>query len=164
MVQNKKSNEGFTIIEVLIVLAIAGLIMMVVFLAVPSLQRNSRNTQRRNDVSSALGAIQEYSSNVNGALPTTASQVYGNITPAYYAATNAAIFLSPNPNTFTPTVVADTTTATASNINTNSFTIVTGWRCSSANTVQKASTRSVAILYAVERQGSNTGTLVCQGS
>jgi prepilin-type N-terminal cleavage/methylation domain-containing protein len=45
----KKRNEGFTIIEVMIVLAIAGLIMLVVFLAVPALQRNSRNTQRNND-------------------------------------------------------------------------------------------------------------------
>ena len=35
----KKDNKGFTIIEVLIVLAIAGLIMLTVFLAVPSLQR-----------------------------------------------------------------------------------------------------------------------------
>ena len=42
----KKRAEGFTIIEVLIVLAIAGLILLVVFLAVPALQRNARNTQR----------------------------------------------------------------------------------------------------------------------
>jgi prepilin-type N-terminal cleavage/methylation domain-containing protein len=34
-----KNKEGFTIIEVLIVLAIAGLIMLVVLLAVPGLQR-----------------------------------------------------------------------------------------------------------------------------
>ncbi|MDQ3065292.1 MAG: prepilin-type N-terminal cleavage/methylation domain-containing protein, partial [bacterium] len=36
----KNNNKGFTIIEVLIVLAIAGLIMLIVFLAVPALQRN----------------------------------------------------------------------------------------------------------------------------
>jgi prepilin-type N-terminal cleavage/methylation domain-containing protein len=41
-----KKADGFTIIEVMIVLAIAGLIMLVVFLAVPSLQRNSRNEPR----------------------------------------------------------------------------------------------------------------------
>jgi prepilin-type N-terminal cleavage/methylation domain-containing protein len=34
-----KKEKGFTIIEVMIVLAIAGLIMLVVFLAVPALQR-----------------------------------------------------------------------------------------------------------------------------
>lgn len=69
----KKNKEGFTIIEVLIVLAIAGLILLIVFLAVPALQRNSRNTQRKNDVAALLGAISEYASNNNGALPTNVS-------------------------------------------------------------------------------------------
>jgi prepilin-type N-terminal cleavage/methylation domain-containing protein len=65
----KRKEGGFTIIEVLIVLAIAGLIMLVVFLAVPALQRNSRNTQRKNDVSNLLGAVSEYVNNNGGALP-----------------------------------------------------------------------------------------------
>lgn len=70
----KKSNQkGFSIIEVLIVLAIAGLIMLIVFLAVPALQRNTRNTQRKNDVTALIGALQEYVSNNNGTLPATAA-------------------------------------------------------------------------------------------
>jgi prepilin-type N-terminal cleavage/methylation domain-containing protein len=36
----KTGHDGFTIIEVLIVLAIAGLIMVVVFLAVPNLEKS----------------------------------------------------------------------------------------------------------------------------
>lgn len=63
---NKKA-QGFTIIEVLIVLAIAGLILLIVFLAVPALQRNSRNTSRRNDIAAVLGAYQEFVNN-NGAV------------------------------------------------------------------------------------------------
>jgi len=69
----KKQAEGFTIIEVLIVLAIAGLIMLIVFLAVPALQRNSRNTAWRNDVANTLGGINEYMSANNGSLPTGVS-------------------------------------------------------------------------------------------
>lgn len=65
--QNRE--KGFTIIEVLIVLAIAGLIVLIVFLAVPSLQRNSRNTQRKNDVSRVVGAVQEFTNNNQGKLP-----------------------------------------------------------------------------------------------
>lgn len=65
----QKREQGFTIIEVLIVLAIAGLIMLVVFLAIPALQRNSRNNQRQTDVANLLGAVGEYVSNNNGALP-----------------------------------------------------------------------------------------------
>jgi type IV pilus assembly protein PilA len=67
--KNRKSQEGFTIIEVLIVLAIAGLILLIVFLAVPNLQRSSRNTQVRNGVSTVLGYVSDYTTNHNGAAP-----------------------------------------------------------------------------------------------
>lgn len=61
-----KRREGFTIIEVMIVLAIAGVIMLVVFLAVPALQRNSRNTQRKSDATHMAGLIAEWQSNHGG--------------------------------------------------------------------------------------------------
>jgi prepilin-type N-terminal cleavage/methylation domain-containing protein len=38
---------GFTIVEVLIVLAIAGLILLIIFLAVPAAQRSVRNHNRK---------------------------------------------------------------------------------------------------------------------
>ena len=62
----KNKSEGFTIIEVLIVLAIAGLIILIVFLAVPALQRNSRNTQRQNDASGIVSSVNECLTNKNG--------------------------------------------------------------------------------------------------
>jgi len=62
----KKDNKGFTIIEVLIVLAIAGLIMLVVFLAVPALQRSSRNTQREADATKVSAAMAACLANRNG--------------------------------------------------------------------------------------------------
>ena len=64
-IKNRK-QEGFTIIEVLIVLAIAGLIMLIVFLAVPALQRNSRNTQRQADGSKVATSISTCMSARNG--------------------------------------------------------------------------------------------------
>lgn len=67
----KQRQQGFSIIEVMIVMAIAGLIMLIVFLAVPALQRNSRNTQRKNDVAGLLGGVAEYSNNNQGAVPAT---------------------------------------------------------------------------------------------
>lgn len=66
----QKRQEGFTIIEVLIVLAIAALILLIVFLAVPSLQRNARNTQRKSDIANLASAISNFEGNNNGALPT----------------------------------------------------------------------------------------------
>ncbi len=66
-IKNRK-QEGFTIIEVLIVLAIAGLIMLIVFLAVPALQRSSRNRGREADASLIASAISECVSNNNGTI------------------------------------------------------------------------------------------------
>lgn len=60
-IQTKKS--GFTIIEVVLVLAIAGLIFLMVFLALPALQRSQRDTGRKNDVSTVVSALQSYLSN-----------------------------------------------------------------------------------------------------
>jgi prepilin-type N-terminal cleavage/methylation domain-containing protein len=67
----KKLTKGFTIIEVLIVLAIAGLILAIVFLAVPALQRNSRNNSRITDASHLVGLINDYVANHGGQLPTS---------------------------------------------------------------------------------------------
>jgi len=64
--QLKKKTEGFTIIEVLIVLAIAGLIMLIVFLAVPALQRNQRNNARNSEASRISAAATECLANRNG--------------------------------------------------------------------------------------------------
>ena len=63
-------SKGFTIIEVLIVLAIAGLIMVVVFLAVPALQRNARNNALSTDANNLLSGVSTFVSNNNGTLPT----------------------------------------------------------------------------------------------
>src|ERR1700710_2002336 len=75
----KSNSEGFTIIEVMIVLAIAGLILLIVFLAVPALQRSSRNTQRKNDASAISGAIANYIGNNNGKLPPTVGLPTANL-------------------------------------------------------------------------------------
>lgn len=67
--------KGFTIIEVVLVLAIAGLIFLVVFLALPALQRSQRDTQRRSDASRVMSQIAAYQSNSQGAVPTSQAQL-----------------------------------------------------------------------------------------
>lgn len=59
----QKNQQGFTIIEVVLVLAIAGLIFLMIFIALPALQRGQRDTARRNDVSTVASAINTYKSN-----------------------------------------------------------------------------------------------------
>ena len=69
----KNNKKGFTIIEVVLVLAIAGLIFLMVFIALPALQRGQRNTQRRQDMSRFVSAVTEYAANNGGTLPFTGS-------------------------------------------------------------------------------------------
>jgi prepilin-type N-terminal cleavage/methylation domain-containing protein len=66
---SRKQEKGFTIIEVMIVLAIAGLIMLIVFLAVPALQRTARNTQRKDDSSAIAAALANFIDNNGGSMP-----------------------------------------------------------------------------------------------
>ena len=66
---NINSKQGFTIIEVVLVLAIAGLIFLMVFIALPALQRSQRDTQRRDDLARVSTAITQYQTNNNGKVP-----------------------------------------------------------------------------------------------
>ncbi len=73
---NRKSKRGFTIIEVVLTLAIGGLIFLTVFIALPSLQRSQRNTQRRNDMDRVMTAIVNYQKNNRGKIPFTTTGQY----------------------------------------------------------------------------------------
>jgi prepilin-type N-terminal cleavage/methylation domain-containing protein len=162
----KKRTEGFTIIEVLIVLAIAGLILLVVFLAVPALQRNGRNTTRRSDVSKALGAVGELSSSNGGRPPATADLT---------ALANAANL---SDGTTLAAAIPTSRAAIVTPPGADEILIVTGVRCdpayahltSAAPTVGQwrlevlaGTVKSVVALYSVEASGGNR-TTQCQGS
>ena len=73
---NVNSRKGFTIIEVALVLAIAGLIFMMVFIALPALQRSQRDTQRSNDMSRVSTALNNFAANNRGKIPTVGTSAY----------------------------------------------------------------------------------------
>ncbi len=52
--------QGFTIIEVVIVLAVAGLILAIVLIAVPALERNAVNAARKADAGRLAAAVGEW--------------------------------------------------------------------------------------------------------
>jgi prepilin-type N-terminal cleavage/methylation domain-containing protein len=75
-VRNLRHNEeGFTLIEIVLVLAIAGLILLIVFLAVSGAQKSRRDTQRKEDVSRITSQLESYASNNAGAYPTSQAQL-----------------------------------------------------------------------------------------
>lgn len=150
-VNNQKKSAGFTIIEVLIVLAIAGLILLIVFLAVPALQRNSRNTTAKNDAQNVLGGVSEFQGANNGKIPTGASGT-GDITFAGTTPTKISI----QGTTSVKTVAADSTysatasTTTGDTINTGIIGIYPGRICAPGAVTTTANSRSVAIFYTIE--------------
>ncbi len=54
----KSTNKGFTLIEVVLVLAIGGLIFLLAFVAFQQVSRNRRDTQRRSDAGRVLAELQ----------------------------------------------------------------------------------------------------------
>lgn len=68
-------KRGFTIIEVSLVLAIAGLIFLMIFIALPALRRTQRDSQRRDDMMAFLKEVKSFQTNNRGALPTSSDTV-----------------------------------------------------------------------------------------
>ncbi len=91
----QKNKRGFTIIEVVLVLAIAGLIFMMVFLALPALQRSQRDTQRKNDLSRVQTAITQYASNNRGGLPDFSGDPKENTFVTGYLSVSGDTFIDP---------------------------------------------------------------------
>lgn len=95
-----KSKSGFTIIEVVLVLAIAGLIFLIVFLAVPALQRSQRDTQRKSDIGRFMAQINSYQSNNKGLVPAATAAGVSAFQTAYLNAAGDT-FADPDGGTYT---------------------------------------------------------------
>jgi prepilin-type N-terminal cleavage/methylation domain-containing protein len=138
----KKSNQGFTIIEVMIVLAIAALILLIVLLAVPALQRNSRNTSIKNDASSVAGAVSTFQSDNDG-IPVTAISANGNVSGASGSSAQAKLQSG--------TTVATIAAIPAAVISHGTLSVWIAHNCAGVG-----SARSVAIWYSVETSSAET--------
>ena len=148
-----KKEKGFTIIEVVLVLAIAGLIFLVVFLALPQLQRTQRDSQRRSDLSRMAAALQSYKSNNNGTVPATQTNLDGFVTN--YLRTDGAVFADPSGTNYTTTLSANTAYSTA--VPANTILYFTAAACSGENAIAKTGANNVAIRINLEAGGS-----ICQ--
>ena len=157
-IQKSKGQKGFTIIEVLIVLAIAGLIMVVVFLAVPALQRSGRNNAMNTNANNVLTAVGTYSSDNGGTLPANMGPTapVGGASTIGAAGTNQA---TAKVDTGVSTVQIDTGAAPITNASpTGTIEVVKGVNavCNATSTglavpAGTGSPRSYAVLYIAER-------------
>ncbi len=136
-----KKQSGFTIIEVVLVLAIAALIFLMIFIALPALQRGQRDNARKQDASNVASGLNSYRGNKRGQLP-TAGTVFNQFKTDYiknlgqYDVTNN---------------VLGATTYTAPDINT--VRVQLGRACPSGNQADGAgdsSTRAAAVYIRLE--------------
>ena len=151
----KKSQKGFTIIEVALVLAIGALIFLVVFLAVPALQRNQRNDARKRDISSVVEAVASYASNNPGKI-VAAGDAYKN--GKADASTDLGKYLDTlSTNTDTVTVEhylyyenGPFDSEFGDKTRPNKILVVAGVKCKGSTMLTTGSSRSVAVIGAME--------------
>lgn len=65
-------KKGFTLIEIVLVLAIASLIMLLVFLVLPSVRRSQRDQGRKTDAGKITAQLEQYAGNNDGSYPKAA--------------------------------------------------------------------------------------------
>ena len=149
-----KKQKGFTIIEVVLVLAIAGLIFMIVFLALPALQRQQRDTQRRTDASRVLTAIQNYQSNNSGGIPNTQVKV-DTLLSSYLNPQAGDVFQDPRGSDYSLTWKAGADTAVPGD---NTIFVYSGAKCSGQDTVVGGTNQAAA------RVAMENGGVYCVGN
>jgi len=66
---SRNPKKAFSVIEVVLVLAVAGLIIIAMFVAIPALYRSQRNTVRKNQMLSLMKAVRSYQKNHSGKAP-----------------------------------------------------------------------------------------------
>lgn len=135
--------KGFTIIEVMIVLAIAGLILLIVFLAVPALQRNARNTSIKSDAGNVAGGYSTFETNNNGTAATSVTSATGTVTYSAAGATNDTIRI--NGSTAVSTTAATGSAPASGNPALGTIVVFLGHRCDGTT-----NTRAAAVYYSTE--------------
>jgi prepilin-type N-terminal cleavage/methylation domain-containing protein len=79
-----KNSKGFTLIEIVVVIAIAALILAAILIFVPQAQKSQRDSDRRSAAAKTVSKLTECASNQNGALCTTTGK-FGSAGTLYSA-------------------------------------------------------------------------------
>ena len=143
----KKNNNGFTIIEVVLVLAIAGLIFLAVFIALPSLQRGQRDNQRRSDAARFASQLQSFATNNNGTMPANDADAVNTFVNSYLRKVSEGFKDPKSGNNYVVTMAigAPTTVGT--------FYYYRGGKCSGETIKKGGGTRTAAIATPLEGSG-----------
>ena len=150
--ENIKAKKGFTIIEVVLVLAIAGLIFLMVFVALPALQRSQRDTQRRDDMARVATAITQYQTNNDGNLPTSAASGASTVGTFVKNYLGGAEFKDPDGEYYN--VLIQSSAPSAETAVSHKVYIVLKAKCNGESVTTGQKQRHYAILYKLEGAGT----------
>lgn len=140
-------ERGFTIIEVVLVLAIAALIFLMIFIALPALQRGQRDTARKQDANSVVSAINSWSGNHRGSLPTEGDEDQFN--EDYVK----------NLNQYAQGTAVDLVTSAPDEVGLDQVIVVLGSRCNDNGTdVEGGTLRTAAVLVQLEASNATVCT------
>ncbi len=155
MKQQKTSTSGFTIIEVVLVLAIAGLIFLMVFIALPALQRSQRDTQRKDDVGKFLSQINSYQSNNRGSVPPSDTTSAADPFVSQYLRADGDQFADPSGDDYTVTAHTGTAPDASSITSDDLGTIYYNTRvvCGGGGNLTASTSRKVAVRTYLEGGG-----------
>lgn len=169
MVKILARKRGFTIIEVALVLAVAGMIMLAIFIALPAVQRTERDAERQEDLAEIIRGIKSYQSNNRGALPNGRDawiSFYGKYLPKLKEPNGQGYFDNLSLVTCTSATGAacggDVISGFMSrdfNGNNYGLIVVTQATCDGSNVVRSSNMRKVALLYTLE-----AGGVICKNS
>ena len=141
-----QQRKGFTIIEVVLVLAIAALIILMVFIAWPALQRTQRDQARKSDVALIGSTISTFKSNNKGKLPSICELnklVFKQGTSIYQAVDCEGA-----------AAVTGSDIITQSAVDIKQVIVVPRGKCDGNNVRTDGSPRQVALAFAVEASGT----------
>lgn len=147
-----QQRKGFTIIEVVLVLAIAALIILMVFIAWPALQRTQRDQARKSDVALIGSTISTFKSNNKGKLPSICELnklVFKQGTSIYQAVDCEGAAAVTGSDIITQSAVADN-----SAVDIKQVIVVPRGKCDGNNVRTDGSPRQVALAFAVEASGT----------
>lgn len=151
------NKKGFTIIEVVLVLAIAGLIFLMVFVALPALQRNQRDTQRRNDMSRLITAVTSYQANNSNNIPVTATGLDANFLSDYLKQNsdiNLSEFKDPSNVNYTVNPIALSSGGTGSAGSNPEIRLYTNAYCAGETPTFRSGSGNIAVVYDLEGSGA----------
>jgi prepilin-type N-terminal cleavage/methylation domain-containing protein len=147
------NSRGFTLVEVMFVLAIAGLMLLIVLEALPALERSGRNNSRKQDVSTILEAVSRWELNNSGNIPQSSDNFLQYSTADLHFYTTSDISMHADSSGSPASVAASH--------NGETVDIYNYQKCDPTNpgasTAQAAGYSDVVAIYAIETNNSLLG-------